>query len=111
MVQATIQFHLDECLPNLVATGLRKRDRNCTTTKDAGLIAASDDEQLAHAHRQKRMLVTGDHDFLILADEGYEHSGIAFWTRKHTVYQLIKDLDQLCFDHTRDEVQNTVVYF
>jgi hypothetical protein len=44
-----IRFHLDESMPNVVAEGLRRRGFDITTSSEAGLIAASDPEQLAFA--------------------------------------------------------------
>ncbi|MCA9068533.1 MAG: DUF5615 family PIN-like protein [Planctomycetaceae bacterium] len=106
----TIRFHLDECMPVVVATGLRLRNQNCTTSQDAGLLGAADDEQLGYAHRESRVIVTSDDDFLRMANDGHAHSGIVFWTQKTTKFQLIKDLSQLSFHRTPHDIKNTVVY-
>lgn len=73
-----IQFHLDENVDHAVGHGLRLRGIDVTTSTDAGLIGATDEEQLAFAHRESRVLVTHDSDLLALHSAGIEHSGIVF---------------------------------
>ncbi len=74
-----IQYHLDESVTSLIAEALRRRGIDVTTTADAGLLSASDDEQLAHALAAGRVLVTRDHDFLVLARRDARHAGIVYW--------------------------------
>ena len=105
-----IRFHLDESMPNAVANGLRKRDRDVTTSKDAGLLSADDEDHVAFALSESRVFITRDDDFLVLASQGVQHAGIAYWTEKRSLGQLIKDLDSLCFDQTPEEMQGRVVY-
>jgi predicted nuclease of predicted toxin-antitoxin system len=50
-------YHLDENMPHAIANGLQQRGVDVTTTSDAGLIGASDEEQLAHALAENRVLV------------------------------------------------------
>lgn len=73
-----IRFHLDEHVPTAIALGLRRRGVDVTTTIEAGLAGASDDEHLAFALSQGRVLVTEDDDFLVLHSRGVEHAGIAY---------------------------------
>src|SRR5438552_12709282 len=68
----SIRFHLDEHVAHPIADGLRRRGADVTTTTDAGLLGASDPEQLAHARTAGRVFFTEDHDFLALA-RGAEH--------------------------------------
>ena len=63
----TMRFHLDEHLPHAIAEGLRRRGIDVTTTVEAGLRGASDDVHLAYALEQRRVIVTNDPDFLVLA--------------------------------------------
>ena len=44
-----IKFHLDENVSNAIANGLRMRGIDVTTSPEAGLIGASDEQQLAFA--------------------------------------------------------------
>ncbi|MBW4675980.1 MAG: DUF5615 family PIN-like protein [Desmonostoc geniculatum HA4340-LM1] len=55
-----IRFHLDENVSNAIAEGLRRRGIDVTTTLEAGLIGASDREQLHFALSQNRVIFTHD---------------------------------------------------
>lgn len=73
-----LKFHLDEHVSHAVAHGLRRADIDVTTTSDAGLVGVDDVGQLAYAHKEGRVVVTHDSDFLRLANEGVSHAGIAY---------------------------------
>lgn len=75
----TIRFHLDENVDPRVAAGLRLLGVDVTTTVDAGLLSASDDEQLDYIVREGRVIGTQDTDFLRLHSAGRAHPGIAFY--------------------------------
>ena len=49
-----------------------------TTTRDAGLNAAPDSEQLAFARSQGRVVVTHDAGFVRLHRRGHPHAGIVY---------------------------------
>jgi predicted nuclease of predicted toxin-antitoxin system len=72
-----IRFHLDEHVSHAVAAGLRRRGLDITTAVEIGLRAASDEEQLAFAFSQGRVLVTHDRDLLMLASQGQSHAGMS----------------------------------
>jgi len=55
-----IRFHLDEQVDVAIARALRRYGVDITTTAEAGLRSASDAEQLAHARREQRVLITYD---------------------------------------------------
>lgn len=71
----TIRFHLDENVNSAIATGLRGRGVDVTTTREAGLIAADDEEQLKFAKSEGRVVVTHDDDFLRVQ---IDHTGIVY---------------------------------
>ena len=73
-----LRFHLDEHVSHAIAQALRRRGIDVTTTTDAGLLGASDDEHLAFASREQRVTVTHDSDFLVKAAQSGNHSGIAY---------------------------------
>ena len=56
----TLRFHLDENCPNAIAEGLRRRGIDVTTTPDASLISASDEEQASYALAKGRVIFTLD---------------------------------------------------
>ena len=74
----TIRFHLDEHCDPAIASGLRLHGIDVTTTSEAGLLHAPDEDHLDYACRTGRVVVTQDLDFLRLNALGLEHRGIAF---------------------------------
>lgn len=73
-----IKFHLDENVSNAVAEGLRRRGISVTTTPEENLSGATDEEQLAFALSQERVLFTQDDDFLRLNQTNTAHAGITY---------------------------------
>ncbi len=74
----TIRFHLDENCPRSLAEGLRRRGVDVTTTPDAGLLGAIDEEQAAHALAESRVIFTQDRDLLRINAAGVPHAGITY---------------------------------
>lgn len=74
----TIRFHLDECCDPAIAEGLRRRNIDVTTTREAGLIQAEDEEQAAYGLAQSRVVFTHDADFLRLQAARVPHAGIIY---------------------------------
>jgi len=74
----TIRFHLDEHVSRALAEGLRRRGIDVTTSLEAGLCAATDEDQLAYARLENRVFITRDSDFLRLHARRVEHGGIIF---------------------------------
>lgn len=89
----SIRFHLDENCPRAVADGLRRRGIDVTTTPDAGLMRATDEQQLDYGRAQERVLFTQDRDFLRLQTEGVSHVGIAYCDKDtRSVGEIIQGL-------------------
>jgi len=82
-----IRFHLDENVADAIAEGLRRRNIDVTTTAEAGIISASDEEQFAFCHRTNRVIITHDADFLRMHRRGVPHSGIAYFPEKGCTIQ------------------------
>jgi hypothetical protein len=72
-----LRFHLDEQVDHAVARALHARAIDVTTTTDAGLLGASDEQHMAYALQEGRVIVTHDDDFLTLAAQN-PHAGIAY---------------------------------
>ena len=106
-----IRFHLDENVRNAVANGLRLRGIDVTTTNDAGLIGATDEEHLAFALSENRVVITHDDDYLKLHSQGVPHAGIGYCDpRRRTVGGLIHGLVGLWRNRTREEMRGQVEY-
>ena len=73
-----LKFHLDENIDSAIAYGLRRRGIDVTMPVDVQLIGASDEEHLAFALREQRVLLTHDDDFLAIAASGVPHAGILY---------------------------------
>lgn len=90
---AKIRFHLDEQVERAIADGLRRRNIDVTTTPEAGLLAATDEEQLEFATSQERVIFTQDDDFLAIHEQGLEHCGIVYCHQKsRSIGEIVRDL-------------------
>jgi predicted nuclease of predicted toxin-antitoxin system len=88
-----IKFHLDENVHNAIANGLRIRGVDVTTSPEENLIGASDEQQLAYALSQQRVIFTFDDDFLRLASTGIKHCGIIYTRQqRQSIGKIISDL-------------------
>ena len=72
-----MRFHLDENVDHAIAYGLRRHSIDVTVTSEVGLLHATDEEQLAFARDNARVIVTHDEDFLIMHSQGIPHAGIS----------------------------------
>jgi len=97
-------------MPTGVAQGLRKRDRDCTISKDVNLVSATDQEQLAYATLDQRMIISRDQDFLVLASERSDHVGIIYWTQKSHFGQLVREIDALAINNSAEDVRGKVYF-
>lgn len=88
-----IKFHLDENISNAIADGLRRRGIDVTTTAEANMISASDEEQIKFALAQQRVIFTQDDDFLKLHNSGVSHYGITYCRqRSRSIGEIINTL-------------------
>ena len=106
-----IRFHLDEHVDPAIAGALRNRNIDVSTTHEAGLSSVTDEEQLAFALRDGRVLVTHDSDFLTLAARGTPHAGICY-SHQHarSVSDLIKTLSLLAYCVEATDMQNRIEF-
>ncbi len=106
-----IKFYFDEHVPQAVADGLRRRGVDVLVVQAAGRRGLSDDEQLAFASQQGRVMVTMDSDYLILAAQGPSHAGIAYAKPgMRSVGQLIQKLKLIHDVLTPAEMENHIEY-
>lgn len=106
-----IRFHLDQHVPGRVAKALRRRGVDVTTTAEAGLQDAGDPEQLDFAHRERRVLITHDRDFLVLDSQGVPHAGICYChPEARTTQQIVERLMLLHESYDQDEMIGRVEF-
>jgi predicted nuclease of predicted toxin-antitoxin system len=109
-----IRLYLDEDVNVLVADLLNARGFDVLTSRDAGKLQASDEEQLNYAVFQERTLVThnrGDFEELILTyfDREQKHYGVILAVR-HPPQTIVKRLLTILNQITADEMENQVRY-
>jgi predicted nuclease of predicted toxin-antitoxin system len=105
-----LRFHLDESVNLAIAEGLRRRDIDCTTAREVGLLGASDAEQLAFATAHQRILVTTDEDFLAMAPR-QPHAGIIYWHQeRRSIGEVIRRLVRLWEQYTSEALHNQVMF-
>ncbi|MDJ1169927.1 DUF5615 family PIN-like protein [Roseofilum sp. BLCC_M154] len=88
-----IQFHLDENVSYAVAEGLRRRGIDVTTSPQAELMGCSDEEHIAFAVKQDRVIFTQDADFLRLDRAGINHKGIVYCQQNsRSIGEIVRSL-------------------
>lgn len=72
---------------------------------------SSDETQWAYAQREGRVIITHDDDFLIMASQSTEHSGIAYCRpRKRSLGEIIETLRLIYEVLSPDELHGKVEY-
>lgn len=108
-----IKLYLDEDVHVLIADLLRARGFDVVTARDAGLLQMTDQEQLAYAVQQNRVLVTHNRaDFEELAqqyfNEGRMHNGIILVFRntpQEITRRLLIILNNVMAEEMRDRIR------
>ena len=87
-----ISFYLDEHAAHAIARALGRRGVDVLTTHDAGRLGAEDRAHLTFAAEQDRVLFTQDDDFLRLAAQGVEDTGIAYVQQGVSLGRIVQGL-------------------
>ncbi len=107
----TIRFHLDENCHPAVAEGLRRCGIDVTTTPEAGLLSAADEQHAAYGLAEVRVIFTQDRDFLCLDAAGVPHAGLAFCrTDSKSIGEIIQALVLIWELMEPEEMANRVEY-
>ena len=94
-----------------MANGLRRRGIDVTTTPQESLIGKSDEEQLAFAVSQKRVIFTQDTDFLRLHQQSVSHYGIVYCQqRSKSIGEIVQGLVLIWQVLDVDEMMNHLEY-
>ena len=106
-----IRFHLDEHIDPAIADGLRRRGIDVTTTVEAELLEAKDDDHVAFARQEGRVIVTHDQDFLRQHGQGIEHLGIAYChLRSRSAGEILRSLILIWEILAPEEMEGHVEY-
>jgi hypothetical protein len=107
----TIRFHLDENCEAAIAAGLRLHGVEVTTTADAGLGGAIDEEHVAFGLAENRVIFTHDSDFVALHHTGITHAGISYChQQRYSLGEVIRRLVLLWEVYETDEFRNRLEY-
>jgi len=101
-----LKFYTDEHVPPSVVKGLRLRGFDVLTTKEADMLAASDEEHLSFANGEGRVIFTQDEDFLRLHSLGFEHSGIVYAHQRTSIGRIVKGLVLIHQVMRQEEMEN-----
>ncbi len=105
-----IRFYTDEHVAYAVARGLRRRGVDVVTSQEARMLGASDEEQLALAASQGRVIITQDDDFLRLHARRINHSGIVYASHQMSIGDIVRGLMILWRVLSVSEMQNHVEF-
>ena len=87
-----VRFYTDEHVAKAVMHGLRQRGVDVLTVGDASMLGATDEEHLAWARSESRVLFTQDPDFLRLHGAGVQHAGIVYAPHGTSIGDIIRGL-------------------
>lgn len=87
-----IKFYMDEQVPRAVALGLRQRGVDVLTVQEAGMRGVTDEQQVAFASQERRVIFTRDTDFLRIHAEGHPHAGIVYAPQRLAIGTIIRGL-------------------
>lgn len=111
MLEVAIKLYLDENLSPKIAEQLQRRSIDAITVRDLDQLGDTDENHLARATELGRILVTADTDFLIMASEGIEHTGIIFGVQENlSIGDWVNRLELVAAVYTPDEMKNHVEY-
>jgi predicted nuclease of predicted toxin-antitoxin system len=110
-VSEQIRFHLDEHIDSNIARGLRRYGIDVTTTVDAGLRTKSDESHLEFIRFDRRVIVTHDDDFLIMASDTTDYPGIVYCPpNSRSVGEIIRSLILIYEVYTPEEMSGRIEY-
>jgi predicted nuclease of predicted toxin-antitoxin system len=87
-----VRYYTDEHVSKAVIRGLRQRGVDVLTLPEATKLGATDEEHLAFALAEGRVVFTQDDDFLRLASSGKPHAGIVYASQHTPIGEIIQGL-------------------
>ncbi len=105
-----VKYYADENVAKAVVEGLRRRGVDVLTTQEAGTMGATDQEHLALARQQGRVIFTQDDDFLRAHARGEMHAGIVYAHQRTSVGEVIRGLMLIYQVLDADEMKNHVEF-
>ncbi len=109
------RLYFDEDADARLAEALRRRGYDVETTVAAGLLEASDEEQLTHAVSQQRVLVTHNIKHFpwvhaALMEAGTAHWGIAILIGHSAIGTWLRRMETLLNRFSAEELKNLLLF-
>jgi uncharacterized protein with PIN domain len=105
-----VRYYTDEHVAKAVARGLRQRGVDVLTVSEANRLGAADEEHLAYAFTESRVVFTQDNDFLRLASSGKAHAGIVYAPQHTPIGEIIQGLMLIYQVLEAEEMMGNVEY-
>ena len=105
-----VRYYFDEHISGAVAKGLYSRGIDVLTLVDAEMLGASDEEHFAFAREEGRTIVTYDDDFLHLADQTSDHSGVVYAPQSRGVGEMVRGLALIADVLSPDEMRGHIEF-
>lgn len=83
-------YFTDEHIAPAIASGLRKRGVDVLTIVEAGLLGAEDEDLLAFARDEERVIVTQDRDFLRIAAQVDDPPGVVYAPQERSIGEMVR---------------------
>ena len=100
---------MDQHFPGPVTEGIRRRGIDVLSAQEADRCGLPDNDQLAFATSEERIMVTFDSDYLVLHQAGTAHAGIAWCPQdKYGFGMLVQMLELLHAVADRDSMRDRV---
>lgn len=105
-----IKLYTDEHVSRALVKGPRQRGVDVLTVIEAGMLGASDEEHLAYALKEERILFSQDDDFLRLHAAGAAHAGLVYARQQIPLGEAILGLMLVHELMTPDEMRGHVEF-
>jgi hypothetical protein len=110
-----LSFYMDVHVAAAITDGLRRRGIDALTSQQDGTRRASDVVLLQRSTQLRRLIVSQDEDFLVIAanwqDAGWEFAGVVFAPQDpRRIGQYIQDLELVAHCCDIGEVTNQVLH-
>jgi predicted nuclease of predicted toxin-antitoxin system len=108
-----ISLYLDEDVSKKIAAILKNRGFDVSHAVEAGMLSASDEEQLNKAILEKRTFLTHNKKHFRILHERYltsgkKHFGIIVASRKRNPFETIKKLLNIIQTSSPEEMENQI---
>jgi hypothetical protein len=106
-----LRFYFDESVDLAVSEQLTRAGLDVVSAHSLDRLGDKDPQHLQRATKMGRVLCTCDADFVAMAQESIEHSGIVFGAmQRYTIGDWIRYIRRLHAAKTADDVRGLVFY-